>query len=132
MSFWERTKVNNFFKLFKSSIFIRLTWNLKNICKSRHLIQPTIIFEVNIGQKVNMGQKVNIGQISKIANFYVIDLKFEEDLHIRSLNSTTNYFWGQQRPKAGQISKFVNFHPIDLIFEKELHISSLNSTTNYF
>ena len=31
-------------------------------------------------------------QISKILNFHPIDLKFEEDLHIRSVNSTNNYF----------------------------------------
>ena len=37
----------------------------------------------------------NWGGISKILNFHPIDLKFEEDLHIWSLNSTTNYFWGQ-------------------------------------
>jgi len=39
--------------------------------------------------------EVNIGQISKIVNFYPIDLKFEEDLHFRSLNSTSNSFSGQ-------------------------------------
>ena len=42
-----------------------------------------------------MGQNINIGQLSKIVNFHPIDLKFEEDLRIWSLNSTTNYFLGQ-------------------------------------
>ena len=66
--------------------------------------------------------------ISKIVNFYPIDLKFEEDLHIKSLNSTTNYFLGQHRPlgqhrskvNRGRISKIVNFYPIDLKFEEDL------------
>ena len=31
-------------------------------------------------------------QISKIVNVHLIDLKFEEELHITSLNSTTNFF----------------------------------------
>ena len=56
---------------------------------SVHWIQPPIIFEVHIGQKVN------IGQISKIVNFHPIHLKFDEELHIWSLNWTTYYFWGQ-------------------------------------
>ena len=73
----------------KSSIFIQLTWNLKMICISGHWIQPPILFEVNIGKKVN------IGWISKIVNFLPIHLKFEEELHIWSMNSTSNYFWGQ-------------------------------------
>ena len=47
--------------------------------------QP-IIFEINIKQKVN------IGRICKIVSFHPIDLKFEEDLHIWSLNSSTTYF----------------------------------------
>ena len=65
-------KVNNFFRFLKSSIFICLISNLTRICISGKWIQPTIIFEVNIGQKVNKGQ------ISKIANFHLIDLKFED------------------------------------------------------
>ena len=39
--------------------------------------------------KVNIDQMVNIGQISKILNFNPINMKFEEHLHIRSINSTT-------------------------------------------
>ena len=36
--------------------------------------------------------KVNIyGGISKNLNFHLIDLKFEEDLQIRSLSSTNKY-----------------------------------------
>ena len=73
----------------KSPIFIRLTWNLKRIYISGHWIQPPIIFEVIISQKNNRGQ------ISKIVNFHPIHLKFEYELHIWSLNSTSNYFWGQ-------------------------------------
>ena len=34
----------------------------------------------------------DIGQISKIVNVHLIDLKFEEDLHIMSVNSTPDYF----------------------------------------
>ena len=64
--------------------------NLKRICQFGHWIQPPIIFNVKIGQKVN-----NLGEVSKILNFHPIDLKFEEELHIWSLNSTTKYFWGQ-------------------------------------
>ena len=67
----------------KFPIFIRLTWNLKIIYISGHWIEPPIIFDVNIYQKVN------IGQMPKILNFNPIDLKFEEHMHIRSLNSTT-------------------------------------------
>jgi len=44
------------------------------------------------GQNIKTGQKVNLGQISKILSFHPIDLIFEEELHIWSLNSTTNYF----------------------------------------
>ena len=64
-----------------------------------------------------------------------MDLKFEE-LQISSLNSATNYFGGQNRPKGqhrpmvnnfGEISEILNFHPIDLKFEVDLHVRSLNS-----
>ena len=44
------------------------------------------------GQNIKTGQKVNLGQISKSLSFHPIDLIFEEELHIWSLNSTTNYF----------------------------------------
>ena len=56
-------------------------------------------------------------------------------MHIRSLNSTANYFWGQhigQKVNIGRISKIITFHPIDLKFEEDLYCRSLNSTTNYF
>ena len=43
----------------KSSIFIRLTWNLNRICISGQWIQPLITFEVILGQKENIGHKVN-------------------------------------------------------------------------
>ena len=86
-----KPKVNKFFEFLKSSIFIRLTRNLKRIYIRGHWIQPPIIFEVKINQKVNIDQK-DIGRIYKILNFHLIVLKFEEDFHIRSLNSTTNFF----------------------------------------
>ena len=44
-------------KFLKLIIFISLTWNLKRSCKSGHLIQPPITFEVNLGQKANIGQR---------------------------------------------------------------------------
>ena len=50
-----------------------------------------IVFEVNIDQKVNTVPRSTTKVVFlKILNFHPIDLKFEEDLHIRSLNSTTN------------------------------------------
>ena len=73
----------------KSSIFIQSTWNLKRIYISSHWFQPPIIFEANIGQRVK------IRPIYKIVHFHLIDLKFEEEWHIWSLNSSTNYIWGQ-------------------------------------
>ena len=97
---------------------------------SVHWLQPPIIFEVNIGQKVN------IGRISKIANFHLIDLKFEEGLYFRSLYSTSQLFLRSTLVKRstniGQISKIANFHLIDLKFEEGFHVRSLTSTTNYF
>ena len=39
-----------------------------------------------------MDQKVNLGGISKIVNLHPIDLKFEEELHIWSSSTNTNYF----------------------------------------
>ena len=113
----------------KSSIFIQLSWNLKGIYISGHWIQPPTSFVVSIGKKVN------IGQIYKIVKFHSIDLKFVQDIHISSLNSTTNYDWGQHRPKVqhqskvnnlGAISKILNFHPIDLKFEQDFHRNDPN------
>ena len=57
------------------------------ICISGQWIQPPHIFEGNIGQQADTGL------ISKIVNYNPIDLKFEEELHIWSLNSTSVYFW---------------------------------------
>ena len=62
----------------------------------------SIIFEVSIGQKVNM-----LSAVSKILNFHPIDLKFEEGFQIRSLNSSTNFFWGYHRPKYQHRPKFI-------------------------
>ena len=77
-------------RFIKSSFFIRLTWNLKRIYISDHWIQQVNYFWSQHRPKAN-----NFGDISKILNFHPIDLKCEDHLHIRSLNSTTNYFWGQ-------------------------------------
>ena len=85
--------------------------------------------QLQVGTPKLRSKGQHLSQISKIINFHPIDFKFEEDLHIRSGNSTTNYFGGHQ----GEIPKIVNFHSIDLKFEDNyLHIRSLNSTTNYF
>ena len=46
-------------------------------------------------QKVSRPKVNNQIGVAKIRNFHPIDLKFVEELHIRSLNSTTNYFLGQ-------------------------------------
>ena len=72
-------------------------------------------------------------KISKILNFHPIDLKFEEHMYLRSLNSTTIFLEVHigQKANIGRISKIVNFRPIHLKFEEDLHIWSLNSTTNY-
>ena len=76
------------------------------------------------------------GESREELDFHPIDLKFEEDLYFRSLNSTSELFWRitwmKKVNNLGEISKFLNFHPIDLKFEEDLHIWSLNSTTNYF
>ena len=40
------------------------------------------------------------GKFYKILKSHPIDLKFEQDLHIRSMNSTTYYFWGYYRLKG--------------------------------
>ena len=66
--------------------------------------------KVTIGQKCTIDQNVNIGQISKIY-FNAIDLKLEEDLHIRSLNSNTYYFEVTTDQKAN-IGKKVNMGQI--------------------
>jgi len=76
-------------RFLKSSIVIRLTWNLKSIYISGHWIQPANYFEVHTVQKVN------IGRVSKTVNFHLIDVKFEEELYICSVNYSTNCFWGQ-------------------------------------
>ena len=86
----QKVKIGQKAKFPKSSIFIQLSSNLNRMYISGHLIQPPIIFVVTIGEKVDINQKVNIGQISKILNFNPNNLKFEEHLHIRSLDSTTH------------------------------------------
>ena len=81
------------------------------------------------------GQRSSWGQICKIVIFHPIDLKFEQDLHIASLNLETNYFWGQNL--KGQLKvkllksshfiwKVINLHPINLKVGQDLHRSSLN------
>jgi len=82
-------------------------------------------------KKGDVGQKANLGRFSKILKFHPIDLKFEQDLQIRSMNSTTYYVCGYHRQKVNidRISKILNLNPINLKFEEHLHIRSLNSTT---
>ena len=58
--------------------------------------------------KSQLWRSQQICQISKILNFHPIDKKFEQDLYIMSLNSTTNYFWGQYRPKGQYRPNFWN------------------------
>ena len=54
--------------------------------------QP-IIFEVNIDQKVNIVPRSTTKVVFlKSSHFHLIDLKFEEDLYFRSLNSTRQLF----------------------------------------
>ena len=102
----------------KSSIFIWLTWTLRKMCISGHWIQPKIIFEVNIGQKVNICQISNFSGISKILNFYPIELKFEEDFYVWSLNSTTNCFsvlWILQVNNLGWHQSIFALHDVFLV-----------------
>ena len=78
--------------------------------------------------------------ISKIVIFHPIDLKFEQDLHVASLDWETNYLWDQKVKgqlevkllKPNFIWKIVNFHLIDLITKQQFHITSLNWENNYF
>ena len=75
--------------------FKSIRWKLR-IYISCHWIQLGNYFWGQHGLKGQHRPKViNLGGISKTLNFHPIHLKFEEDLHIRSLNSTTNYFWDQ-------------------------------------
>ena len=93
----------------------------------------TNLHETSPHGRVNHKQEAYCFCFSKILNFHLTDSKFEQVLHIRSMNSTTNYFWGQHwQNHKGLISKIVNFHQIDLKFEEDLQIWSLNSTTYYF
>ena len=53
---------------------------------------PIYFFEVKRSKGHHRPKVNNFFQISKILNFHLINFKFEDDLHIRSLNSTTyNY-----------------------------------------
>ena len=114
--------------------------------KLHHMVEfvrrkKPIVFEVKRSQGQHSPKVNNFGVIYKILNFHPIDLKFEEDLYLRSLNSTSQFFlsstWTKRSTQAkvnneGEISKIVNFHPTDLKFEEDYRIWSLNSTTNYF
>ena len=70
----------------KSPIFIRLTWNLKRSYFSGQWIEPANYFW---GLKLKRPAEASI---SKIDNFHPIDLKFEDDSHFRSMNSTSQFF----------------------------------------
>ena len=80
-------------------IFTKLHHMVEFVICKKH-----IVFEVKRSTQAK-GQQ--LCQISKILNFHPIDLKFEQDLQIRSLNSTTNYFEVNIAQKAtiGHISK---------------------------
>ena len=89
----KRSKGQQICQISKILNFHLLTINLNRIFISAYCIQPPIIFEVNIGQKVQHWPKVNnLGEISEILIFHPIDLKFEEDIYFRSLNSTSQSF----------------------------------------
>ena len=49
------------------------------------------------------------GQISEIVIFHPIDLKFERDLHIASLNWETNYFFEVKRQPKVKTSRIIKF-----------------------
>ena len=120
-----------------------------NVCRSSYVIRVCILLrayiENHLAEEIETLPHViwpcdiavtllrSIGRFSKILNFHPIDSKFEEDLHIKSLKSTTIFQVNiGQMVNTGQISNIINFHPIDLKFEQDFHIKSLNSTTNYF
>ena len=90
-----------------------------------------IVFEVKRSARPKVN---NFGGISKILNFHQNDLKFEEDLYFRSLNSEPIIFEinMDQKVNIGQISKIVNFHPIHLKFEEDLYFRALNSINQLF
>ena len=123
------TKMSTQAEFLKSSIFIRLIWKLKSICISDHQIQPPINFEVNIDQKVNIDQNVNMSHsskiVSKIVNFYPIDLKFEHDFTsahwiqpriIFEVSTCQKVNIGQMVNNLRSLSKILNLQMIDLKF----------------
>ena len=60
-----------------------------------HQVVEVVLTEKHIDFEVK-GQRSSWGQISEIVIFHPIELKFEQDLHIASLNWETNYFSGQK------------------------------------
>ena len=51
-------------------------------------------------------------QISKIVNVHLIDLKFEEELHITSLNSTNNFVYKDVlQASLGKAMEYVDWDP---------------------
>ena len=108
------------FNRLKVTILNRSSWNFTNWWSSWS-DRILFIFEVKRSSKAQ-GQQLS--QISKILNFHLIDLKFEDHLHIRLLNSPKYYFEVNVR----HISKIVNFQSIDLKFEEHFNIRSLNSS----
>ena len=109
-----------------------------------HNSKPTVMKLYQVVEVVSTEKPIDFavkGRISKIVIFHPIDFKFEQDLHIASLNWETNYFWGQI--VEGQLKvnllksstfiwKIVNFHPIDLKMKQPLQSTLLNWETNYF
>ena len=111
--------------------------NSKPIIMKLHQVVEVVSTE----KPIDWGQRSSWGRSSKIVIFHPIDLKFEQDLHIASLNWESSYFWGQK--VKGQLKvkllkssifnwKIVSLHPINLKVEQHLHNSSLNWETNYF
>ena len=62
--------------------------------------KKSTVFEVKMSKGQHRPNVNNFGEISKILNFHPIDLKFEEDIYVGSLNSTTNSFGGPPRPNG--------------------------------
>ena len=68
--------------------------------KLHHMVEfvirkKPIVFEFKRSKGQHRPKGNKLAKISKILNFHPIDLKFEQDLYFRSLNSTTNYCEGQ-------------------------------------
>ena len=69
--------------------------NLKPIFTKLYHVVEVVSTEKPIDFEVK-GQRSSWGQIFEIVIFHLIDLKFEQDLQIASMDWETNYFWGQK------------------------------------